>query len=73
VACRLADRYYRCPADSLQFELQARSPPKRGSSALADYMTDKRAREIYRDLLCFLRNLGSQEQFWFALPGEVDQ
>ena len=38
-----------------------------------DYVIEKRARGIYRDLLCFLRNLGSQERLWFALPGEVDQ
>ncbi|MGB8770692.1 MAG: hypothetical protein WCC92_13825 [Candidatus Korobacteraceae bacterium] len=38
-----------------------------------DYVTEKRARGVYLDLLCFLRNLGSQERLWFALPGEVDQ
>jgi hypothetical protein len=38
-----------------------------------DYVMEKRARDVYCDLLCFLRNLGSQERLWFALPGEVDQ
>jgi hypothetical protein len=38
-----------------------------------DYVLEKKARGVYRDLLCFLRNLGSQERLWFALPGEVDQ
>ncbi len=38
-----------------------------------DYILEKRARGVYRDLLCFLRTLGSQERLWFALPGEVDQ
>ena len=38
-----------------------------------DYVVEKRARGVYRDLLGFLRNLGSQERLWFALPGEVDQ
>jgi len=38
-----------------------------------DYVVEKRARGVYRDLLCFLRNLSSQERLWFALPGEVDQ
>ncbi len=38
-----------------------------------DYVVEKRARGVFRDLLCFLRNLGSQERLWFALPREVDQ
>ncbi len=38
-----------------------------------DYVMEKRARDVYCDLLCFLRDLGSQERLWFALPGEVDQ
>jgi hypothetical protein len=38
-----------------------------------DYVIEQRARDVYRELLHFLRDLGSQEQLWFALPGEVDQ
>jgi hypothetical protein len=38
-----------------------------------DYVMEKRARDVYGDLLSFLRQLGSREQLWFALPGEVDQ
>ena len=38
-----------------------------------DYVIEKRARDVYRDLLGFLRHLGSKEKLWFALPGEVDQ
>jgi hypothetical protein len=37
-----------------------------------DYILEKKARGVYLDLLCFLRNLRSQERLWFALPGEVD-
>jgi hypothetical protein len=38
-----------------------------------DYIIEKRARGVYRDLLTFLRQLGSKARLWFALPGEVDQ
>ena len=38
-----------------------------------DYVIEKRARDVYRGLLVFLRHLGSREKLWFALPGEVDQ
>jgi hypothetical protein len=38
-----------------------------------DYVIEQRARDVYWELLRFLRSLGSQEQLWFALPGEVDQ
>jgi len=38
-----------------------------------DYVIEKRARDVYRGLLGFLRHLGSREKLWFALPGEVDQ
>jgi hypothetical protein len=38
-----------------------------------DYVIEKRARDVYRGLLSFLRHLGSRESLWFALPGEVDQ
>jgi hypothetical protein len=37
-----------------------------------DYVIEKRARDVYRGLLDFLRDLGAK-QLWFALPGEVDQ
>jgi len=38
-----------------------------------DYVIENRARNVYRDLLGFLRDLGMKEKLWFALPGEVDQ
>ena len=38
-----------------------------------DYIIEKRAGEVYRDLLGLLRELGSRVNLWFALPGEVDQ
>jgi hypothetical protein len=38
-----------------------------------DYVMEKRARDVYGDLLSFLRQLDSREQLWFALPGQVDQ
>jgi hypothetical protein len=38
-----------------------------------DYLVENRTRRVYRDLLSYLSNLRSQEQLWFALPGEVDQ
>ena len=38
-----------------------------------DYVIEKRARGVYRDLLSYLQQLRSEEQLWFALPGEVDQ
>ena len=38
-----------------------------------DYVAEQKARRVYQDLLCFLRDLGSRERLWFALPGEVDQ
>jgi hypothetical protein len=38
-----------------------------------DYVIEKRARDVYRGLLGFLRHLGSRDKLWFALPGEVDQ
>ena len=38
-----------------------------------DYVVENKARRVYRDLLSYLSNLRSQEQLWFALPGEVDE
>jgi hypothetical protein len=38
-----------------------------------DYVIEERARGVYRDLLGFLRDLGSRAKLWFALPGEVDR
>src|SRR5271157_5895836 len=38
-----------------------------------DYVIEKRARDVYRDLLGFLHQLMSGERLWFALPGEVNQ
>jgi len=38
-----------------------------------DYIIEKKARDVYRGLLGFLRNRGSRDRLWFALPGEVDQ
>jgi hypothetical protein len=38
-----------------------------------DYIIDKRARDTYRALLSYLRQLRSEQRLWFALPGEVDQ
>jgi hypothetical protein len=38
-----------------------------------DYIVEKKARGVYRDLLGFLQQLRSRAGLWFALPGEVDQ
>lgn len=38
-----------------------------------DYVIEKRARGIYRELLSFLRQLDSTRRIWFALPGEIDR
>jgi len=37
-----------------------------------DYVIEKRAQDIYRDLLAFLRQQGQEKRTWFALPGEID-
>jgi hypothetical protein len=37
-----------------------------------DYVIEKRAQGIYRDLLSFLRQLGEQKRIWFTVPGEID-
>lgn len=38
-----------------------------------DYVTDAKARSIYRDLLGFLHQLGKEKRIWFAVAGEVDR
>lgn len=38
-----------------------------------DYIIERRARSVYRSLLGVLRDLGTKEKLWFALPGDVDQ
>ena len=37
-----------------------------------DYIIEKRAREVYEDLLDYLVELRAQENLWIALPKEVD-
>jgi len=37
-----------------------------------DYVIEKRAQSIYRDLLSFLRQLGAEKRIWFAVPGDID-
>jgi len=37
-----------------------------------DYVIKKKAREVYRELLSYLRQLGSEQRIWFAVPGEID-
>jgi hypothetical protein len=37
-----------------------------------DYVIEKRARGIYRELLSFLHHLRSSAGIWFALPTEID-
>ena len=38
-----------------------------------DYIIETRARSVYRSLLEVLRDMGTTEKLWFALPGDVDQ
>jgi hypothetical protein len=38
-----------------------------------DYIIEARARSVYRSLLGVLRDMGTKEKLWFALPGDVDQ
>jgi hypothetical protein len=38
-----------------------------------DYVIEKKARGVYRDLLSFLRQLDREKRIWFALPGEIDR
>jgi hypothetical protein len=37
-----------------------------------DYVIEKRAQGVYRDLLRFLRQLGEKKGIWFAAAGEID-
>jgi hypothetical protein len=37
-----------------------------------DYVIEKKAQDIYRDLLSFLRQQGVGKRIWFALPGQID-
>jgi hypothetical protein len=37
-----------------------------------DYVIEKRAQGIYRDLLRFLRQQGEEKRIWFTVPGEID-
>ena len=37
-----------------------------------DYLIERRAREVYRDLLVHLSRLRDERKLWGALPGEVD-
>ena len=37
-----------------------------------DYVIEKKAQGIYRDLLSFLRQQGTEKRIWFAVPGEID-
>ena len=38
-----------------------------------DYIIEKKARAVYRDLLSFLRHLRGEKRIWFAVAGEIDQ
>jgi hypothetical protein len=38
-----------------------------------DYIIEKKAQSVYRDLLSFLRQLGEGKRIWFAVPGEIDR
>lgn len=37
-----------------------------------DYVVEKRAQSIYRDLLSFLQQLGEKKRIWLAVAGEID-
>lgn len=37
-----------------------------------DYIIEERAAATYRDLLTYIRRLGTEKNLWFALPGEID-
>ena len=37
-----------------------------------DYVIEEKARNVYRDLLTFLSEVGRRQRIWFALPGEID-
>jgi hypothetical protein len=38
-----------------------------------DYVTERRARGVYVELLRWLRELCAREHIWLALPGEVER
>ena len=38
-----------------------------------DYIIEKKARDVYRDLLTHLSELRQRHKIWFALPGEIDR
>jgi hypothetical protein len=38
-----------------------------------DYLIERRAREVYRELLAHLADLRKTRRLWMALPGEVDR
>ena len=38
-----------------------------------DYIIEKKARDVYRGLLRFLRQLGEKKRIWFAVAGEIDE
>jgi len=38
-----------------------------------DYIIEQKARAVYRDLLAYLRQLGTEKNLWFVLPGEIDR
>jgi hypothetical protein len=38
-----------------------------------DYVIEKKARNLYHEMLGWLRGLAEQKSLWCALPGEVDQ
>jgi hypothetical protein len=38
-----------------------------------DYIIKERARDVYRNLLTFLCEVGQRGRMWFALPGEIDR
>ncbi len=38
-----------------------------------DYVIEKRARDVYTELLAYLAQLRKQRNLWFALPAEIDR
>jgi len=38
-----------------------------------DYMISEKSRNVYRELLAYLRQVCAEQRIWIALPGEVDQ
>ena len=38
-----------------------------------DYIIEKNAKDVYRDLLTHLNGLRQTHEIWFALPGEIDR